>query len=185
MLRFFQSLFQELSDLKFDFKAHKKRKVVVYTDAIFDEKRHGLGFIAFDQETEQQFVCDAHCPPDLMAGWEGVAHNPWPLEGTDAHEGPRTHTNVLELLAITAAVWTLGPSLLEDREVLLFCDNTAAMSAAVHGSGRARILQGSGSDELAWWNAVSITPQHLGAPAPRRPPWALGHGGRELRISYF
>lgn len=34
MLRFFQSLFQELSDLKFDFKAHKKRKVVVYTDAI-------------------------------------------------------------------------------------------------------------------------------------------------------
>ena len=140
MLRSFQSLFQELTDLQFDFRSRKKIKVVIYTDAIFDSNRNGLGFIVFDQETGQQFVCDAHCPPDLMTRWEDVAHNPWPLQGTKAQDGPRTHINALELLAITAAVWTLGPSLLQDREVLFFCDNTAAMSAAVHGYDRSSNL---------------------------------------------
>ena len=136
MLRFFQALFQELPDLQFDFKSHKKRKVVIYTDASFDPGRNGLGFIVFDQETGEQFVCDARCPPDLMARWEAVAHEPWPMQGSAAQEGPRTHINALELLAITAAVWTIGPAMLQDREVLFFCDNTAAMSAAVHGYAR-------------------------------------------------
>ena len=136
MLRFFQALFQELPDLQFDFKSHKKRKVVIYTDASFDSSRNGLGFIVFDQETGEQFVCDARCPPDLMARWEAVAHEPWPMQGAAAQVGPRTHINALELLAITAAVWTVGPTMLQDREVLFFCDNTAAMSAAVHGYAR-------------------------------------------------
>ena len=38
--------------------------------------------------------------------------------------------------ALIAAVWTVGSSMLQDREVLFFCDNTAAMSAAVHGYAR-------------------------------------------------
>ena len=45
----------------------------------------------------------------------------------------KTHINTLELLAIVAAV---GKDFLHNREVDLFCDNTSAMSAAVHGYAR-------------------------------------------------
>jgi len=43
---------------------------------------------------------------------------------------------VLELLAIVAAVWTVGKEFLQNREVVFFCDNTSAMPAAVHGYAR-------------------------------------------------
>jgi len=46
---------------------------------------------------------------------------------------PKTHINALELLAIVAAV---GKEFLQNREVVFFCDNTSAMSAAVHGYAR-------------------------------------------------
>jgi len=39
---------------------------------------------------------------------------------------------VLELLAIVAAARTVGKEFLQNREVVFFCDNTSAMSAAVH-----------------------------------------------------
>ena len=43
-------------------------------------------------------------------------------------------------------------------------------------SGRAGILQGSGSGVLAWRHAVPIDPRPLGASAPRRPSRGLGRG---------
>jgi len=45
----------------------------------------------------------------------------------------KTHINALELLAIVAAVWTVAEEILQIREVVFFCHNTSAMSAAVHG----------------------------------------------------
>ena len=70
----------------------------------------------------------------------GIAHrnqgDAGPLQGQGEVEPPSTHINSLELLAILAAVWTVGPSLLKGREVLFFCDNTSAMSAAVNGYAR-------------------------------------------------
>ena len=48
----------------------------------------------------------------------------------------KTHINALELLAIVAAVWTVGKEFLQNCEVVFFCDNTSAMSAAVHGYAR-------------------------------------------------
>jgi len=48
----------------------------------------------------------------------------------------KTHINALELLAIVAAV---GKEFLQNREVVFFCDNTSAMSAAVYGSDLAAL----------------------------------------------
>ena len=60
--------------------------------------------------------------------------NPWLLRELSQKSG--AHINSLELLAILAVVWTVGPQLLQGRDVLFFCDNTSAMSAAVHGYAR-------------------------------------------------
>ena len=72
MLKFFEALFNDMPDLQFDFSRRKKRKVIVYTDASFDRDRNGLGFIVFDQESNERFVCDASCPHELMARWNDV-----------------------------------------------------------------------------------------------------------------
>jgi hypothetical protein len=136
MLAFFTALFKEVPDLVFDFRKRPKAKVVIYTDASFSEDRNGLGFIVFDQETQQRFVCDARCPSDLMEVWGAKGSNPWLLRELAGDHSQETHINSLELLAILAVVWTVGPAMLEDREVLFFCDNTSAMSAAVHGYAR-------------------------------------------------
>ena len=97
----------------------------------------GWGFLLFDQETKSQFVCDAACPDWLVSVWNDATSNPWLFSGWDKEEIRRkTHINALELLAIVAAVWTVGKEFLQNREVVFFCDNTSAMSAAVHGYAR-------------------------------------------------
>ena len=45
----------------------------------------------------------------------------------------KTRIDALELLAIVTAV---GKEFLQNREVVFFCDNTSAMSVAVHGYAR-------------------------------------------------
>jgi len=137
MLNFFEQLFAHLPPLVFDFRRQQRPKVVIYTDTSFGEHRNGMGFLLFDQETNSQFVCDASCPDWLMSVWNDATSNPWLLSGWDREEIRRkTHINALELLAIVAAVWTVGKEFLQNREVVFFCDNTSAMSAAVHGYAR-------------------------------------------------
>jgi hypothetical protein len=136
MLDFFKSLFADLPDLSFNFQEKPKKKVVVYTDASFSSSRNGMGFIVFDQETGRRHVCDAACPAELMEKWNELDANPWLLREFAGDHTLQTHINSMELLAILAAVWTVGPDMLQDREVLFFCDNTSAMSAAVHGYAR-------------------------------------------------
>jgi len=72
-----------------------------------------------------------------MSVWNDATSNPWLLIGWNQEEIRRkTHINVLEVLAIVAAVWTVGAEILQNREVVFFCDNTSALSAAVHGYAR-------------------------------------------------
>ena len=59
MLEFFSALFAQVPDLMFDLRRKPKAKGVIYTDASFSEARNGLGFIVFDHETNQRYVCDA------------------------------------------------------------------------------------------------------------------------------
>lgn len=137
MLSFFEELFAHLPPLVFDFRVQKRQKVVIYTDASFSALRNGLGFVLFDEETNQRFVCDAPCPAWLMSIWDDPTCNPWLLSGwTNEEKKRKTHINALELLAIVAAVWTVGERFLKNRQVVFFCDNTSAMSAAVHGYAR-------------------------------------------------
>ena len=71
-----------------------------------------------------------------METWNDTTGNPWLLEESVCRRRNQTHINVLEFLAIVAAVWTIGPDMLRDRDVVFFCDNTSAMSTAVHGYAR-------------------------------------------------
>ena len=136
MLAFFQALFSDMPPLSFDFRAHRKAKVVIYSDASISPERNGLGFIVFDQETEESWWCESPCPPELMEAWKSPEGNPWLLQELAGERNLDTHINAMELLGLLAVVWTLGEEVLQDREVLMFCDNTAAMSAAVHGYAR-------------------------------------------------
>ena len=70
MLAFFEELFAHLPPLVFDFRQKFRPKVVIYTDASFSESRNGMGFLLFDKETQQRFVCDAPCPSWLMTVWD-------------------------------------------------------------------------------------------------------------------
>jgi len=58
-----------------------------------------------------------------------------PWDGTEEIQR-KTHINSLELLAMVAAVWTVGKEFLQNREVVFFFDNISYMSAAVHGCAR-------------------------------------------------
>ena len=72
-----------------------------------------------------------------MLVWNDATSNSWLLIGWNKEEIQRkTHINTPELLAIVAAVWTVGKEFLQNREVVFFCDNSSAMSAAVHGYAR-------------------------------------------------
>ena len=136
MLHFFQALFHELPPLNFDFRAKPKAKIILYTDASISPDRNGLGFIAFDQESKESWWCEAACPQGLMEQWKSPEGNPWLLKELAGEPDLDTHINAMELLGVLAAVWTLGEEVLQDRDVLVFIDNTAAMSATVHGYAR-------------------------------------------------
>ena len=135
MLAFFEELFAHLPTLVFDFRQNSRPKVVIYTDVSFSESRNGMGFLLFDEETQQRFVCDAPCPSWLMTVWDDLSCNPWLLSGWAnpwTRKKRKTHINALELLAIVTAVWTVGKQFLQGRQVAFSCDNTSAMSAALH-----------------------------------------------------
>jgi len=51
-----------------------------------------------------------------MSVWNDATSNPWLLIGWNQEEIRRkTHINVLEVLAIVAAVWTVGAEILQNR----------------------------------------------------------------------
>lgn len=119
MLSFFEALFVSIPPLTFDFSSRKKKKIVIYSDASFSPDRNGLGFIVFDQESEEQFVCDSPCPSDLMTAWKSPGTNQWLLREIAGNQEQQTHINALELLAILSEVWTVGADLLQNRETFL------------------------------------------------------------------
>ena len=120
MVDFFTQLFQDMPPLRFDFGQAKRKKVIVFTDASFKHSRAGLGVMLFDQESDEQFVCSKRVPD-------------WVLRSLEDRE---TQINHLEMLGILCAVETFGESHLQGRDVLFFCDNTCALSGAVHGYAR-------------------------------------------------
>ena len=82
---------------------------------------HGRDGIAADQIPGSSAADVSHERAREQAGSHGVSE-----------KDQDTHINEMELLGLLAVVWTLGPEVLTGRDVLMFCDNTAAMSATVH-----------------------------------------------------
>ena len=76
MLAFFEALFQDMPPLSFDFRGKRKDKIVIYSDASIDPDRNGLGFIVFDQETNESWWCASPCPQELMEKWAESGENP-------------------------------------------------------------------------------------------------------------
>ena len=77
--------------------------------------------LLFDQETKSQFVCDAACPERLKSVWNDATSNPWLLSRWNKEEiWRKTHINALELLAIVAAVWTVGKSFSKTARLFSF-----------------------------------------------------------------
>ena len=96
----------------------------MYTNTSFSDGAGGMGAIVFDQASGENFVCARRVPAWFIRALEHRA----------------SQINQFELLALVSAVMTFGPSHMGGREVLFFCDNTCALSAAVHGySGSAEL----------------------------------------------
>ena len=91
-----------------------------------------------------------------MLVWNDATSNPWLLSRWNKEEiWRKTHINALELLAIVAAV---GKEFLQNREVVFFCDNTSAMSAAVHGYARSPDLAALSNTLYLALAALKCTP---------------------------
>jgi hypothetical protein len=107
MKDFFQELLSNLPPLEFCFRKYTKRKVIVYSDAIFSLMRNDLDFVVIDQESGERFVSVAVCPPWLLAIWNSTDRAPWLIhDDLRNDEKQQQHINALELLALVAVVWT-------------------------------------------------------------------------------
>ena len=62
-----------------------------------------------------------------METWKAPEYNPWLFQELAGERDLHTHINAMELLGLLAVVWKLSEEVLQDREALMFCDNTAAM----------------------------------------------------------
>ena len=90
----------------------------VYSDASYKrDGSNGIGVALVDPATGTRLYAAGECPAWLLA---------------KLVPGRKTYIAQLEALAVVLAYTTFG-SILRGRRVYHFCDNTTALSAAVHG----------------------------------------------------
>jgi len=137
MLLFFKALFSNIPHLELCFRGDGRGKLIIYSDACQIVLHCELGVLLIDHKFGQRWVASCSCPTWLKEVWDSIAGIPWWLHSDEASDTRRRqHINALELLAVVAAVFTYGPSYMRDRQVLFFVDNTACLSACVHGYAR-------------------------------------------------
>lgn len=93
--------------------------VVLYVDACMSEHDKGVGAILFDHEG-RRLASAAQAPEwllELLRRWSAIGG---------------VNINQLELVGIILGILTFK-ELVRGRRLLLFCDNTTALSAAIHG----------------------------------------------------
>ena len=112
MLTFFKAHFPILPPLVFDFSKPLRDKIGIYTDTSCSAKLCALGVVFFidGQRFRLRKELQRRCFKSNLR-----------------------IINQLELLSILCSVLTLGSKFLQNRQVVFFCDNTSALSAAVHG----------------------------------------------------
>ena len=131
---FYTALFANLPPKVVPVDDDKRKHVLVYTDACYDEDGYsGVGVIIVDTESNEVFESGGAVPLEILQ---------WMKERNQ-------QINQLEALALTCARMTF-PEATARRRVLHYIDNTAALSAAVHGYARA-------ADMAAFVNALHYT----------------------------
>jgi len=127
MVEFFEALLPNLKPRVVNLGGEEKGPVVVYSDASSDGKKHKLGIVIFDTNAPLSPPMFASSPPPS-----------WALKILKAEyvyeEGEeKVHLICpLELLA-AIAVGSTFPDVVKGRRVMLFIDNTAALSSVVYG----------------------------------------------------
>lgn len=119
MLTFFTALFPILPPLVFDFSRPLQEKIVIYTDASCSAKLCALGIVFLIDG--QRFRLRKELEGRILRCFKSNLRI----------------INQLELLAMLCSVLTLDAKFLQNRQVVFFCDNTSALSAAVHGYSKA------------------------------------------------
>ena len=119
---FFEKVFEKgaLQPLRVPVGGPQRKPLLVYTDAQYNHTkgRAGLGVVIVDTESpESEFYFAGSLTSPAILAWL---------------EQRKQQVNQLELLAVLCALMTF-PEMFEGRSALFFVDNTAALSACVHG----------------------------------------------------
>ena len=115
MLTFFKAHFPILPPLVFDFSKPLRDKIGIYTDTSCSAKLCALGVVFFIDG--QRFRLRKELHGRILRCFKSNLRI----------------INQVELLTMLCSVLTFGSKFLQNRQVVFFCDNTSALSAAVHG----------------------------------------------------
>ena len=117
MLEFFEALFSDFPSLVFRCAEEPTPPVLIYTDASCSPRYAGLGAVVIDTASNRRYISAARVTPAMRRAIAPECAAP---------------INCLELLAILCTLITYR-DIIRGRKVWLFVDNTAAISATVHG----------------------------------------------------
>jgi len=149
-----------------------RKPVLVYSDAQYNERTGsaGLGVVIVDLEKpdDARFMAGAQSSPELLQ---------WMPER-------KQQVNQLELLAALCACMTFA-DMLREREVVLYIDNTTALSSCIHGYSHAPDMGKMANALTLLLAQLQCLPQFLHVPGksnpsdlPSRAPWTPGPDGR-------
>ena len=149
-----------------------RKPVLVYSDAQYNSSTGsaGLGVVLVDLDN-----------PDVARFMAGAQTSPEILQWMPKR---KQQVNQLELLAALCACTTFA-DILQDREVVLYIDNTAALSACIHGYGHSPEM-GKIANALALLLArlrcttmfLHVAGKANPADLPSRAPWVTGPSGQ-------
>jgi hypothetical protein len=112
--------------------------------------------VVTDTLTNTSYICGGEVPDDILAWMDSF--------GTRKKQ----KINQCELLAVIAAVMTFGDIFL-DSELLVWVDNVAALSAAVHGYSQAPEMASLSNALHLLLAGLSATPRFLHVPGEANP----------------
>ena len=117
MLEFLEALFASFPPLTFRFPATRQKPVIIYTDASCSDEYAGIGAVVIDVENDQRYISAAPIDKALRRALAPNCAAP---------------IDCLELLAVLCTMLSFR-DVIRNRKVLLFVDNTSAISALIHG----------------------------------------------------
>jgi hypothetical protein len=118
---FFLCLIPNMAPRRIDMVAALRSTLIIWSDAMY-EQRGGLGFIAYDPDSDSYYY-SAYLVPKWVYGY---------------FRALKTYIGQLEILAVIFAYMTLPQHVLASRPILHYIDNTSSMAGAIKGSSPKR-----------------------------------------------